>query len=96
MQTSVSSGNPIPVRAVGRDPLFAGIEVGHVFKLGNKYSKAMKAIFLDQFGKEKFMVMGCYGIGIGRTVAAAIEQHHDADGIVWPMPLAPYAVIITR
>jgi prolyl-tRNA synthetase len=72
-----------------------GIEVGHVFKLGTKYSKPMKAIFLDQSGKEQTMAMGCYGIGIGRTVAAAIEQNHDADGIVWPLPLAPYAVIIT-
>ncbi len=72
-----------------------GIEVGHVFKLGTKYSKAMKAIFLDRNGKEKIMVMGCYGIGIGRTVAAAIEQNHDAEGIIWPLPLAPYPVIIT-
>ena len=80
----------------GAEVRFArGIEVGHVFKLGTKYSKAMKALFLDQNGKEKTMVMGCYGIGIGRTVAAAIEQNHDADGIIWPLPLAPYSVIIT-
>jgi len=72
-----------------------GIEVGHVFKLGLKYSKAMKAVFLDRNGKEQFMFMGCYGIGIGRTVAAAIEQNNDADGIVWPPALAPYQVIIT-
>jgi len=72
-----------------------GIEVGHVFKLGTKYSKAMRAVYLDQGGKEQTIVMGCYGIGIGRTVAAAIEQNHDADGIIWPLPLAPYAVIIT-
>ena len=72
-----------------------GIEVGHVFKLGTKYSKAMKAIYLDQVGKEQTMVMGCYGIGIGRTVAAAIEQNHDGDGIIWPLPLAPYSAIIT-
>jgi prolyl-tRNA synthetase len=72
-----------------------GIEVGHVFKLGTKYSKAMRAVYLDANGKEQLMVMGCYGIGIGRTVAAAIEQNHDADGIVWPLPLAPYSVIIT-
>ncbi|MEN6623360.1 MAG: proline--tRNA ligase, partial [Smithella sp.] len=64
-----------------------GIEVGHVFKLGTKYSKAMKAVFLDRDGQEKIMIMGCYGIGIGRTVAACIEQNNDADGIVWPMPL---------
>ena len=85
-----------PCPRCGGEVRFArGIEVGHVFKLGTKYSKAMKAVFLDQSGKEKTMVMGCYGIGIGRTVAAAIEQNHDADGIVWPLPLAPYAVIIT-
>jgi prolyl-tRNA synthetase len=72
-----------------------GIEVGHVFKLGTKYSKAMKAVYLDKDGQEKIMIMGCYGIGIGRTVAAGIEQNYDENGIVWPMPLAPYHVIIT-
>ena len=72
-----------------------GIEVGHVFKLGTKYSKAMRATYLDKNGKEQYMVMGCYGIGVGRTVAAAIEQNHDENGIIWPMPLAPYQVIIT-
>ncbi|MGQ0812486.1 MAG: proline--tRNA ligase [Nitrospiraceae bacterium] len=69
-----------------------GIEVGHVFMLGTKYSRAMSATFLDPQGKECFAVMGCYGIGVGRTAAAAIEQHHDAKGIVWPIPLAPYQV----
>jgi prolyl-tRNA synthetase len=72
-----------------------GIEVGHVFKLGTKYSKAMKATYLDKNGKEQYMVMGCYGIGIGRTVAASIEQNHDPHGIIWPMTIAPYQVIIT-
>jgi prolyl-tRNA synthetase len=72
-----------------------GIEVGHVFKLGTKYSKAMKAVYLDKNGKEQYMVMGCYGIGIGRTVAAAIEQNYDENGIIWPLPIAPYHVIIT-
>jgi prolyl-tRNA synthetase len=72
-----------------------GIEVGHVFKLGTKYSKAMKATFLDKDGKEKYMIMGCYGIGIGRTAAACIEQNHDDDGIIWPLSIAPYHVIIT-
>jgi prolyl-tRNA synthetase len=72
-----------------------GIEVGHVFKLGTKYSKAMKAIYLDSQGKEQYMVMGCYGIGVGRTVAACIEQYHDENGIIWPLPLAPYQVIVT-
>jgi prolyl-tRNA synthetase len=69
--------------------------VGHVFKLGTKYSKALKAVYLDRNGKEQIMIMGCYGIGTTRTVAAAIEQYHDEDGIVWPMPIAPFQVIIT-
>ena len=72
-----------------------GIEVGHVFKLGVKYSKAMHATFLDADGKEKNMIMGCYGIGIGRTVAACIEQSHDENGIIWPLSIAPFHVIIT-
>lgn len=72
-----------------------GIEVGHVFKLGTKYSKAMGASYLDKNGKEQIMIMGCYGIGTGRTVAACIEQNHDENGIVWPMPISPYQVIIT-
>ena len=86
--------DPCP-RCGGAIRFARGIEVGHVFKLGTKYSKAMRAVYLDANGKEQLMIMGCYGIGIGRTVAAAIEQNHDADGIVWPMPLAPYSVIIT-
>lgn len=72
-----------------------GIEVGHVFKLGVKYSKAMHATFLDADGKEKNMIMGCYGIGMGRTVAACIEQSHDENGIIWPLSIAPFHVIIT-
>ena len=72
-----------------------GIEVGHVFKLGTKYSKALNARYLDRNGQEQIMVMGCYGIGIGRTVAACIEQNNDEKGIVWPMALAPYQVIVT-
>ena len=71
-----------------------GIEVGHVFKLGTKYSKAMGAVFLDEHGKEIPIFMGCYGIGVGRTVAAAIEQNHDKDGIVFPMPISPFEVVI--
>ena len=82
-------------RCGGKIKFARGIEVGHVFKLGTKYSKAMKAVYLDKNGQEKIMVMGCYGIGIGRTVAACIEQNYDENGIVWPMPLAPYQVIIT-
>jgi prolyl-tRNA synthetase len=71
-----------------------GIEVGHTFKLGDKYSKAMGATFLDDQGKEKEIVMGCYGIGVGRTVAAAIEQSYDQNGIIFPMPIAPFQVLI--
>jgi prolyl-tRNA synthetase len=72
-----------------------GIEVGHAFKLGTKYSKAMGACYLDKNGQEQTIVMGCYGIGIGRTVAACIEQNYDDKGIIWPMALAPYHVILT-
>ncbi|MEK7312894.1 MAG: proline--tRNA ligase [Deltaproteobacteria bacterium] len=71
-----------------------GIEVGHIFKLGTKYSESMKALFLDDKGAEKPIIMGCYGIGIGRTAAASIEQNHDEAGIIWPPPLAPFDCII--
>jgi prolyl-tRNA synthetase len=71
-----------------------GIEVGHTFKLGTKYSKVMGATFLDDQGREKEIVMGCYGIGVGRTVAAAIEQYFDQNGIIFPMPVAPFQVLI--
>ncbi|HIC92407.1 MAG TPA: proline--tRNA ligase [Syntrophaceae bacterium] len=73
---------------------FRGIEVGHVFKLGTKYSEALNATYLDKEGKERLLVMGCYGIGVGRTVAAAIEQNHDSDGIIFPITIAPFQVII--
>ena len=76
--------------ADGKLEIFRGIEVGHVFKLGTKYSEAMNATFLNEKGEEKSMIMGCYGIGIGRTAAASIEQNHDEKGIIWPMPLAPF------
>jgi len=71
-----------------------GIEVGHTFKLGTKYSKTLRATFLDKDGKEKYFVMGCYGIGVSRIVAAAIEQGHDQNGIIWPLPIAPFHVLI--
>ena len=71
-----------------------GIEVGHVFYLGTKYSKAMNATFLDENGKPQFMEMGCYGIGITRLPAAAIEQNHDAKSIIWPDAIAPFTVVI--
>ena len=89
----IRDDDPCP-RCGGKITIARGIEVGHVFKLGTKYSKAMKAVFLDKNGSEKTMIMGCYGIGIGRTVAAAIEQNHDENGIIWPLALAPYQVII--
>ncbi len=72
-----------------------GIEVGHIFKLGTKYSEAMNARFLDASGSPHPFIMGCYGIGVGRTAAAAIEQSNDKDGIVWPIPLAPFKAFIT-
>jgi prolyl-tRNA synthetase len=71
-----------------------GIEVGHIFKLGTKYSEAMKALFLDEQGMEKPIIMGCYGIGVGRTAAAAIEQNHDQNGIIFPISIAPFEVVI--
>ncbi len=76
----------------GHYQAFRGIEVGQVFKLGTKYSKSMSCTFLDEQGKEQPMVMGCYGIGVTRTVAAAIEQNYDADGIIWPWPIAPFQI----
>jgi prolyl-tRNA synthetase len=79
-------GSPINIRR--------GVEVGHIFKLGTKYSESMGANYLDENGKEKPLVMGCYGIGVNRTVAAIIEQHHDENGILWPMAVAPYKVIV--
>ena len=71
-----------------------GIEVGHIFKLGIKYSKTMDATYLDQQGREQYLVMGCYGIGVGRTVAAAIEQSHDENGIIFPPAIAPFSVVV--
>ena len=85
------AGDPSP-RKDGILKTTKGIEVGHVFMLGTKYSQAMNASFLDPNGKECLAVMGCYGIGIGRTAAAAVEQNHDDKGIVWPFPIAPFHV----
>ena len=79
----------------GRVQIKRGIEVGHIFKLGSKYSTAMKASVLDENGKAQTVTMGCYGIGISRIVAAAIEQNHDDNGIVWSTPMAPFQCIIT-
>jgi prolyl-tRNA synthetase len=71
-----------------------GIEVGHIFKLGTKYSSALNCVYLDENGKENPMVMGCYGIGVNRTMAAIIEQNNDENGIIWPISVAPYHVIV--
>lgn len=72
-----------------------GIEVGQVFKLGTKYSSSMGAVYKDENQKEQLIVMGCYGIGVTRTLAAIVEQHHDDDGIIWPISVAPYHAIVT-
>ena len=78
----------------GEIRIVRGIEVGHVFQLGRKYSEAMKFTVLDETGKAATPAMGCYGIGVSRIVAAAIEQNHDANGIIWPAPMAPWAVAV--
>lgn len=88
------AGDPCP-RCGGHLESWRGIEVGHVFKLGTKYSAAMGATVLDDKGEERLLIMGCYGIGVGRTVAAAIEQNHDENGIIFPMPIAPFQVLVT-
>ena len=89
-----TAGDTCP-RCDGKLEAWRGIEVGHVFKLGTKYSDSMHAVVLDDQGNERPLVMGCYGIGVGRAAAASIEQNHDENGIVWPMPLAPFQVIVT-
>jgi prolyl-tRNA synthetase len=71
-----------------------GIEVGHIFQLGRKYSEALEARFTNEAGSDEPLWMGCYGIGVSRLAQAAVEQHHDADGIRWPVAIAPYTVII--
>jgi len=86
-------GDPSP-DGRGRVRIARGIEVGHIFQLGDKYSRAMKATVLDENGKEVVMTMGCYGIGVSRIVAAAIEQNHDNQGIIWPDALAPFQVAV--
>ena len=87
---TVAAGDACPRCASGKLEMWRGIEVGHVFKLGTKYSKALNATYLDANGREQIIFMGCYGIGIGRTVAAAIEQNHDENGIIFPIPIAPF------
>ena len=87
------AGDPSP-DGKGRLEICRGIEVGHIFQLGSKYSKSMNATFLDESGKAQVMEMGCYGIGVSRIVAAAIEQGNDGRGIIWPSPMAPFQVAI--
>jgi prolyl-tRNA synthetase len=83
----VNCGKPLKIQRA--------IEVGHVFKLGTKYSKAFDADYLDEAGKQQLAIMGCYGIGVTRTLQAVIEQSHDDNGIIWPLSVAPYTVCIT-
>ncbi len=91
---NIKPGDPCP-KCESAISFFRGIEVGHVFKLGPKYSEAMKATVLDPDGKARPMIMGCYGIGVSRIVAAAIEQNNDEWGIRWPAAIAPFEVIVT-
>jgi prolyl-tRNA synthetase len=90
---NVVAGDPSP-SGHGRLTIARGIEVGHIFQLGRKYSDAMNARVLDEQGREVTMAMGCYGIGVTRVVAAAIEQNHDERGIIWPDPIAPFEVVL--
>jgi prolyl-tRNA synthetase len=89
-----TSGDPCP-NCDGKLKLYRGIEGGHIFVLGTHYTDKMNATFLDEEGSRRSMVMGCYGIGVTRLIAAIMEQHHDEDGIRWPVHVAPYQVIIT-
>ncbi len=90
---NVVAGDPSP-DGHGTLALCRGIEVGHVFQLGSKYSQAMNATYLDEAGQARTMEMGCYGIGVSRIVAAAVEQHHDDKGIIWPATMAPFLLVI--
>jgi prolyl-tRNA synthetase len=91
-------GDPCPsaehANCSGTLTIRRGIEVGHIFQLGTRYSEAMQATVLDEAGQSVIMPMGCYGIGVSRVVAAAIEQNHDDNGIVWPDAIAPFQVAI--
>ncbi len=90
---NVVEGDPSPT-GKGRLKIARGIEVGHIFQLGRKYSEPMKALVLDEAGRETALYMGCYGIGVTRIVAAAIEQNHDERGIIWPAPIAPFQIVL--
>ncbi len=90
---NADTGDPCP-RCGKALQITAGLEIGHVFKLGTKYSKSMGATYLDEKGNEVHVIMGCYGIGINRIVAGAVEAAHDSNGILWPLALAPYHVVV--
>jgi len=90
---NVVEGDPSP-DGKGTLGICRGIEVGHIFQLRTKYSQALSATFLDEGGQSHPMEMGCYGIGVSRIVAAAIEQNHDERGIMWPLPIAPFEIAI--
>ena len=92
---TVEAGEKCPRCETGTLEVFKGMEIGHIFKLGTKYSDSMGATVLTQDGKEVPIVMGSYGIGVERIITAAVEQHHDADGIIWPKSLAPFDVVVT-
>ncbi len=89
------AGDPSPRAPGAKLETARGIEVGHIFKLGTKYSDAMGLVVLDEKQQKRSVIMGCYGIGVSRTMAACVEMSHDADGIIWPAPIAPYHVLIT-
>ncbi|MFQ5646869.1 MAG: proline--tRNA ligase, partial [bacterium] len=91
---SVVEGDACPRCSTGRISLRRGIEVGHTFKLGTRYTEKMNCHFKNKAGENRPMIMGCYGIGVGRTMAAAIEQNHDKSGIIWPRQIAPFQVIL--
>ncbi|MDQ7033063.1 MAG: proline--tRNA ligase [Desulfonauticus sp.] len=90
---NITETDPCP-KCGGKIKLTKGIEVGHIFKLGTKYSEAMQAFFLDEQGRERPLVMGCYGIGVSRVLAACIEQNHDQYGIIFPLPIAPFECLL--
>ncbi|MDX1502415.1 MAG: proline--tRNA ligase [Thermoanaerobaculia bacterium] len=90
---TVTAGDPCP-RCGEELAITRGIEVGHIFRLGDAYSEPMGCVYTDENGDTRPMIMGCYGLGIGRTIAAAIEQNHDEKGIIWPRPLAPFEVLV--
>jgi prolyl-tRNA synthetase len=92
--TTVEAGDAC-VRCGTPLEIYRGIEVGHIFKLGTKYSSKMNCVYLDEGGARHPMIMGCYGLGVGRTVAAAVEQSHDDNGIIWPIPIAPFEAVVT-